>query len=83
MYGLQVQRAVYADLAALFVPLRLASISGEPEATRERRDQSNRPSLADKILAEDENYERDEVRAVATRRWISPLCSVRNVALRS
>jgi hypothetical protein len=62
VYGLQVERAVYADLPALFVPLRLAALDPErPTHTRDSDERQRRRSLTEIILAEweevDDRYE--------------------------
>lgn len=61
VYGLQVQRAVYADLAALFVPLRLTRIS-HAQTERSHEEDRSRRSLTERILAEDDPEGQDERR---------------------
>ncbi len=53
VYGLQLERAVYADLPALFVPLAFAPL--DPDRSRPAEDRARfRRSLTDRILADDE-----------------------------
>lgn len=55
LYGLQVERAAYADLPALFVPLRLAPIPGEQAGeTSGREERRQERSLVESLLAQDE-----------------------------
>lgn len=61
VYGLQVERAVYADLAALFVPLRLGPLStGRSTSKRESDERRIERSLSKMILAESDADERSE-----------------------
>lgn len=61
VYGLHVERAVYADLPALFVPLRLAPVNvGRLTSKRESDDRRNDRSLNKMILAESDTQERLE-----------------------
>ena len=58
VYGLQVDRAVYADLPALFVPLRLAPIPAGRLQKRAGPEPPTEPrSLADRLSAEAEREE--------------------------
>jgi hypothetical protein len=63
VYGLQVDRAVYADLPALFVPLKLTELpAGQPREPHEnKRSARSAPSLAERLSAEGGREERDEV----------------------
>jgi hypothetical protein len=61
VYGLNVERAVFADLPSLFVPLKLDPISERKKAgEREASKQRERRSLTDSILAEARDREPDE-----------------------
>lgn len=62
VYGLQVDRAVYAELPALFVPLKLAEIpAGRPRNPHENNGSArNAPSLAERLAAEVSPDEREE-----------------------
>lgn len=61
VYGLNVDRAVFADLPSLFVPLQLAPISDRKQAGgRATSKQRERPSLTKSILADSRNRDGDE-----------------------
>ena len=62
VYGLEVDRTVYADLPALFVPLRLAEIpSGRSSKdSDDNKGKKSAPSLAERLSAEDEREREDE-----------------------
>lgn len=67
VYGLQVDRAVYADLPALFVPLKLAVLPrGEALNTDPKSPERGRkaPSLAERLSSELENEDSRERDAV-------------------
>jgi predicted NACHT family NTPase len=54
VYGLHVDRDVYADLPALFVPLRLAPIPSDRALYKDGRRARAMRSLAERLSAEDE-----------------------------
>lgn len=59
LYGLQVDRAVYADLPALFVPLKLSAIPLDRRRTSERSENAPQ-SLADRLARETELIREDD-----------------------
>lgn len=62
VYGLQVERPVFADLPVLFVPLRLAPIApGQSRADKSLPDQAGGKSLEEKLFAEEEADEGEEI----------------------
>lgn len=61
VYGLNVERAVFADLPSLFVPLKLAPIADRKKAgEREASKQRERRSLTESVLADARDREPDE-----------------------
>ncbi len=63
VYGLQVERAVFADLPSLFVPLRLRAIS---EKAKQPENDDDRRELPDRLFASTEDYWRS-IRRTAER----------------